>query len=348
MSICSGVDHNNFFWLVGIQSNKKIIIWGEGAKSYIIPDDLDCVKQVCTISYYIIVLKENGNVIVLSPIDYVNNLISDDLTGVKCIYTNSNHNYCVSVKIDGTIQIFGNTPCESMGVIPEGLDEVDVVSCGETNIVALKKDKSVIVWGKNLHGQCDVPLNLGDIKSILSCDKFIMGLKPDGIVRVWGWYFSELSDIQTQMNLGDIKEIYCVGHATFMGLRTNGKLIKWCYFDNNVDVILDNVKDVNCVKNNLFVLLNDGNVFVIGTLNSINILAFQKKMLGHVSRTFNVKKPIENQIILFNIEKLSDTNLMFVCDRYLICEKIDKTQMCLCYDKLNVEFYNDLPNFNLI
>ena len=54
------------------------------------------------------------------------------------------------------------------------------------NCMALKNDGTVVVWGDNTYGQCNVPDGLNNVVSIATGIVAIMALKNDGIAVVWG------------------------------------------------------------------------------------------------------------------------------------------------------------------
>jgi alpha-tubulin suppressor-like RCC1 family protein len=52
--------------------------------------------------------------------------------------------------------------------------------------VALKGDGTVVAWGLNGSGQCDVPANLSGVTAIAAGWGFTAALKSDGTVVAWG------------------------------------------------------------------------------------------------------------------------------------------------------------------
>lgn len=52
--------------------------------------------------------------------------------------------------------------------------------------MALKSDGSILAWGDNSRGQCDLPADLGPIAAIAAGAGHTVVLKADGTVRGWG------------------------------------------------------------------------------------------------------------------------------------------------------------------
>ena len=62
------------------------------------------------------------------------------------------------------------------------------IKCGGQHSLALKSNGTVLAWGTNNTGQCDVPIGLTDVILIESSSKSFntVVLKSDGTVVVWG------------------------------------------------------------------------------------------------------------------------------------------------------------------
>jgi len=61
------------------------------------------------------------------------------------------------------------------------------VSAGELHSLGLKADGSVVGWGHNNNGQCDVPPPNTGFVAISGGAYHSLGLRADGSVVAWGW-----------------------------------------------------------------------------------------------------------------------------------------------------------------
>ena len=64
--------------------------------------------------------------------------------------------HTAAVRADGTVVCWGNNDYGQCNV-PVVLDSVVMLSCGGDHTAAVRADGSVVCWGRNEHGQCNVP-----------------------------------------------------------------------------------------------------------------------------------------------------------------------------------------------
>jgi len=60
------------------------------------------------------------------------------------------------------------------------------VAAGELYSLALKSDGTVVAWGRNMLGPCDVPAGLTGVTEIGAGGHHCLALRDDGTVIVWG------------------------------------------------------------------------------------------------------------------------------------------------------------------
>ena len=53
-----------------------------------------------------------------------------------------------------------------LSLVPTGLTDVVGISAGRDHSLALKKDGTVVAWGKNHSQQCNVPTGLTDVVGV--------------------------------------------------------------------------------------------------------------------------------------------------------------------------------------
>lgn len=78
-----------------------------------------------------------------------------------------------------------NCPCK----VPANLTGVKSISTGRTHILALKEDGTVVAWGENNFGQCNVPVKfIKNVTAVSAGGYMSMALREDGFVYTWGNY----------------------------------------------------------------------------------------------------------------------------------------------------------------
>jgi len=60
------------------------------------------------------------------------------------------------------------------------------MTASKIHCLALKEDGTVVAWGWNGEGQCDVPPELTNVVSVAAGDGVSLALKADGTITVWG------------------------------------------------------------------------------------------------------------------------------------------------------------------
>ena len=92
----------------------------------------------------------------------------------------------VAIKEDGTVVAWGWNEYGQCDV-PVDLGSVKAISAGTYHTVALKEDGTVVAWGRNHYGICDVPVDLGSVKAVSAGSGHTVALTEDRTVVAWGW-----------------------------------------------------------------------------------------------------------------------------------------------------------------
>jgi hypothetical protein len=104
---------------------------------------------------------------------------------------------------------------------PAHLGKVIAVSANYHNRAALRADGTVVCWGRNDGGQCEVPDDLTNAVSVSAGLGFHLALRADGTVTDWGSPTAALPG-----NLTDAVAI-AAGALRSVALRTNGTVVCW-------------------------------------------------------------------------------------------------------------------------
>lgn len=154
------------------------------------------------------------------------------------------------------------------GPLPAGLSDVTAISSGIDHSLALKANGTVVAWGHNFDGQCNVPAGLNQVVQIAAGDFFSIALKSDGAIVGWG--SDDYNQLQTPAGLGSIKTI-SAGHAHVLALRTDGTVAAWgsnVYGQTNVPPGLNGVARVLAAWNYSVAVRSNGTVVAWGANDS--------------------------------------------------------------------------------
>jgi hypothetical protein len=88
----------------------------------------------------------------------------------------------------------------------------------------LKSDSSVVAWGDNDLGQCDVPLPNTGFVAVSAGANHNLGLKSDGTVVAWGDSSQGQCDVPSP-NSGFVAVSAGAGHS--LGLKSDSAIVAW-------------------------------------------------------------------------------------------------------------------------
>lgn len=102
---------------------------------------------------------------------------------------------------------------------------VDVigVAAGVYHSLAIRTDGSVVAWGTNYSGQCNVPADLSDVIAVSAGASHSLALKKDGTIVAWGNNHGGKCDIPAHEAITKI----CAGPHHSLALRADGRVIAW-------------------------------------------------------------------------------------------------------------------------
>jgi hypothetical protein len=138
-------------------------------------------------------------------------------------------NYTLAARADGLVESWGDAPAPP----PASLTNAFKVSAGGTFAAALRGDSTVVCWGTNNIGQCNVPAGLVGVTAIAAGYNHMLALRSDGSIVSWG---SNGYDARQIPNAGApyafvaaggnnsfvISRGDCNGNGTFDGLELAG------------------------------------------------------------------------------------------------------------------------------
>jgi len=113
---------------------------------------------------------------------------SNVTSNIKKLSNNINYltgKHSCYIKSDGTVVCFGDNSSGQCNV-PAGLTDVKQVSCGALHTMALKTNGTVVGWGNNGDGQITPPGGLVGVKQVTCGNNHTCLLKSDGTVVCFG------------------------------------------------------------------------------------------------------------------------------------------------------------------
>jgi alpha-tubulin suppressor-like RCC1 family protein len=185
---------------------------------------------------------------------------------------------------------------------PEGLTDVKAIALGSLHCVALKGDGTVVVWGRNLHGEVLVPEGISNVVKVAAGGGISYALKADGRIAAWGIQprasqastLTDIVDISAGGSLlalkkdGTVMQLYddgnwvsapegvsnvvaiAAGNGHNLALKRGGTVLAWGnndYGQADVPVGLRNVSAIAAGVYQSIALLTNGRVIIWGTNN---------------------------------------------------------------------------------
>jgi len=117
------------------------------------------------------------------------------------------------------------------------LKNVKSISNGGAHTLALKEDGTIVSWGDNKFGQCNVPAGLKNIKEAAAEEIHSVAVKEDGTVIAWG------DNIYNQCYVNEMTGVKAIdaGYHSTLVLNEDGTLNSSGEFFYNTQDIKDAV-----------------------------------------------------------------------------------------------------------
>ncbi len=105
--------------------------------------------------------------------------------------------------------------------IPDGSDFVSIASGGDHS-VAIRQDGSLVAWGYNVYGECNVPAGFDYVKVSVGRNHSI-ALKEDNTIVAWGRDWNDVLAVPAGNDFVDIS----AGYQHNLALRDDGSIVGW-------------------------------------------------------------------------------------------------------------------------
>jgi hypothetical protein len=133
--------------------------------------------------------------------------------------------HVLSLLSDGTVVAWGNND-SGLCDVPPGLSNVVAVSAGANHSLALKSDGTVVAWGDNTYGQCTVPSGLSHVVAVAAVGYHSLALKSDGTVVAWG--DNTYDQCTVPSGLSHVVAVAAGGYHS-LALKSDGTVVAWGY-----------------------------------------------------------------------------------------------------------------------
>ena len=137
--------------------------------------------------------------------------------------------HAVALRSDGSIVCWGRD-LGGCCQVPAGLTGAVKVAAGTGTTLALKADGGLVFWGDNDLGQGAIPTGLTGVVQVSSRDAHTIALKSNGRVVCWG--SNSHGESTVPANLSGVVQVDAGGDHS-VALKSNGKVVCWGDNDNN-------------------------------------------------------------------------------------------------------------------
>jgi hypothetical protein len=129
----------------------------------------------------------------------------------------------MGLKSDSTVVAWGNN-YDGQCDVPAPNEGFTAISAGEDHSLGFKGDGTIVAWGKNDDGQCDVPSPNEGFTAISAGYRHSLGLKSDSTLVAWGSNNLGQCDVPAP-NEGFVAIAAGGNHS--VGLKSNGTIVAW-------------------------------------------------------------------------------------------------------------------------
>jgi len=180
----------------------------------------------------------------------------------------------IAIRADNTFAIWGASTGPSLeAVLPKNMIRPLQIAAGETHLLAMQPDGSLVAWGDNSKGECTIPAGLTFPQGIAAGNMFSLALTQGGVLNGWGDQSNKA--ISMLPNLSGLRAI-AAGSAHGVAITGSGGLVSWgddSVFQVSNTPQISNAVMVSAAGNHSLALDQTGQVYAWGdSSNGLNTL----------------------------------------------------------------------------
>ena len=253
---------------VALTNDNQVICWGYQAESLVTPPTTKKIMKVVTGGAHLVALLEDSTIMTWGDCSSGQCNTPQDLGKVVDIAAGNAHTAVVLA--DGTVRAWGDNSAYQTSV-PAGLTNVASVCAGSAHTVVLKKDGTV-AWGNY-----SVPKDFDHLRTISASHNYVLGLREDSTVVVWGEVSGVLASPWAVDSLPpNLKGIVAISAGTNNAVAINkaGDALGWGFggFDLTKPVLGKKLKDISA-----------GYLFTLGLTESDSLVGWGSNNYGQLS-----------------------------------------------------------------
>lgn len=108
--------------------------------------------------------------------------------------------------------------------VPAELTDATAIAAGDSHSLAVRADGTVVCWGANPVGQTDAPSGLSNVVAVAGGFGHSLALLSGGTVRAWGWDYYGQTDVP--LGLKDVIAVSAGGYHN-LALKSDGTVVAW-------------------------------------------------------------------------------------------------------------------------
>jgi alpha-tubulin suppressor-like RCC1 family protein len=147
-------------------------------------------------------------------------------------------------------------------------DQLLKIDAGDCHSLAIRSDSSLVAWGRNNHGQCNIPA--GNFKAISAGVNYTIALRSDGSLIAWG------GNEYGQCNVPQGNDFVAIdtGYYHNLALKSDGSMVAWGY----------SIYGLNTVpEGNNFIAISVGGDHNLALKSNGSVVAWGDNLYGQIN-----------------------------------------------------------------
>jgi len=235
VAIAAGATH-----ALALSSSGLTSLWGDNHSGELdVPDWITAARAVAAGDSFSAVLANDGSVLAWGNAEQ--DQCATPFGETNFVAISVGHNHGLALRSDGTVAAWGN---KSLGQcdVPEDLGGVKAILAGYNYSAALTSNGNLVVWGDA--NQVAVPSGTSGLVSIGGGKGFLVGLRGDRTVKVWG------VDAAALAVPAGLSNVVSISTHSPLALRADGSVVAWGSNDFGQAAVPTGLKNVKAIDGN--------------------------------------------------------------------------------------------------